>query len=83
MELIVNLIFDIFTSIISLLPTSPFLIMMNNVEEIPVLGIVNWFIPFDNCVLCLEAWLAAMACYLIVKNIDKILDTFSIVNSVL
>lgn len=82
MEFLVNLLFDILTAILSLLPASPFLLMLDKVEDIPVLGIVNWFIPFDNCFLCLEIWCGAMAVYYVVKNIDKVLDTWSRIKSI-
>lgn len=82
MELIVSILFDIFTAIMSLLPLSPFLGMLDLVEEIPVLGIVNWFIPFDTCLVCLELWGGAMLTYLVVQNMDKIMDTWIKVKSI-
>ena len=77
METLVTLLCNILVAIVSLLPNSPFLVMINQIEEVPILGIINWFIPFDNCLLMLEIWASAVALYYIVKNIDKIIDKFS------
>ena len=81
MEFVVDLLFSIFTAIIGLLPFSPFRAMLDYVGEIPVLGVVNWFIPFDTCLICLEIWAVAMLGYYIVQNMDKILDTWSKIRS--
>lgn len=77
MSVLIELLCNIFTSVISLLPASPFLIMLRKIEDIPVLSIINWFIPFDVCLTFLEIWLAVVASYLVVRNMDKILDMFS------
>lgn len=74
MSEIVDFIFNIFIAIISILPSSPFLIMVHAVDEIPVLGVVNWFIPFDICASLLDAWLVVVIAYYAYKNIHNILD---------
>lgn len=74
---LVEFIFNIFIAIISILPTSPFLLMIQKVEEVPVLGVVNWFIPFDICASLLDAWLVVVIAYYAYKNIHNILDWIS------
>lgn len=82
MEAIIELLFNIFIAIISILPTSPFLIMIGKIEEVPVLGVVNWFIPFDTCLTLLQAWLVVVIAYYAFKNIRNILDWISKIKSI-
>ena len=57
----IGLFFDILDVLISLLPNAPFAAMLatlSNDSGIPVLGYVNYFIPFKFCATCINIWLA-------------------------
>lgn len=67
----------ILTSLISILPASPFISVLASLDKVDALGFLNWFIPFDVCCFILEAWGIAMGVYLAYKtlrqNIEKII----------
>ncbi|MSA03716.1 hypothetical protein GKG47_20135 [Lactonifactor sp. BIOML-A3] len=73
-DFIVDIVIKILQAIIMLLPLSPFQKMTDAIESFDFLGFLNYFIPFDVCLTMLEVWLAAVAIYYIVKNLDKILE---------
>ena len=77
MDFLISLLFDIFQAILLLLPASPFVVIVSKIEEISVLGVVNWFIPFDNCLVFLEIWATAMITYYVVENMEKVLEIWS------
>lgn len=59
--------------LLNILPNSPFKHMADSIEGLDYLGFLNWFIPFDVCLIMLETWLISMAAYLIYKLIrDRI-----------
>lgn len=49
--------------IIELLPTSPFQQFLEDFEELPYLGYLNWFFPVRGCLIVLAAWLGAIALF--------------------
>lgn len=63
----IGLIFDIFDSLLSLLPSAPFILMLGKIDNIDVLGYVNYFIPFDFCAVCINLWLVCVLAYYIYK----------------
>ena len=57
-------ILDKFLSfLLQILPTSPFAPLINNLEQLPYLGYINYFVPVGTCVKIGEAWLAAIALF--------------------
>lgn len=60
---ITELINKLFSMILNLLPHSPFMQIIDNLEEIPYLNYINWFIPFDLMVDVTLIWLGAVALY--------------------
>lgn len=49
--------------IIQLLPTSPFQQFLEDFEDLPFLGYLNWFFPVRGCLIVLAAWLGAIALF--------------------
>lgn len=43
-----------------LLPKSPFISILNFINDIPYLSLINWFIPFDLIIGITEIWLVAV-----------------------
>lgn len=82
METLVILICNVLTALIALLPSSPFVIMLNYIDEIPVLGVVNWFIPFDNCMVLLEVWIGAVVAYIVVHHMEKIIKMWTDIKNI-
>lgn len=74
MEIIVELVVGIAQALLSLLPSSPFLWMMSQIEEIDILGVINWFIPFDICAGFMNIWLVSVGVYLVCKTILSNID---------
>lgn len=60
-------ILDIFTqlwgTIISFLPGSPFRNIIASLSYVPYMQYLNWFFPVHECVIVLEVWLTAVAIY--------------------
>lgn len=72
-----NVIKSILAAIISLLPRSPFIKIMEYIGEIPYLSYINWFIPFDLIITITEVWLLSVALfyvYMIVLRWVKAID---------
>lgn len=58
-----DVVFDILTALINILPASPFIAYVKYAEGIELLGYLNWFVPFDIFAVMLESWIACMAIY--------------------
>lgn len=69
---LVNFISLALCALISKLPMSPFKELMSGMDEIPFLGFINYFIPFDFAVTALSVWAPCMLAwrsYRLVKRI--------------
>lgn len=75
---VVQFINDSLMNILSLLPGSPFRGYLQFRDEYDILGMVNYFIPFDICLTILEAWGTAMAAIYLYKNAEKVLRFFGL-----
>ncbi|WP_095176012.1 MULTISPECIES: hypothetical protein [Blautia] len=58
-----DVVFNILTALINILPASPFLAYAKFAEGIDLLGYLNWFVPFDIFALMLESWIVCMGLY--------------------
>lgn len=65
---------SVLSAILSLLPSSPIVALLVMVDKIEILGMVNYFIPFDTCALMMNIWLGCVAIYYVVTHVDKILS---------
>ena len=75
----IGLFFDILDVLISLLPSAPFAAMLatlSNDSGIPVLGYVNYFIPFKFCATCMNAWLACVLAYYVYKYLRQAINDY-------
>lgn len=72
----IGLFFDILDIIIGILPSAPFRAMLSQIEGIDILGYVNYFIPFDFCAKCLNAWLACVLAYYVYKFLKSAIDDY-------
>lgn len=69
---LVNLLSLGLCALIGMLPSSPFSSLLEGIGEIPFLGFMNYFIPFDFAVTALSAWapcILAWRLYKLVKGI--------------
>lgn len=69
---------QIFNSIFSILPSSPFTSFLDNFESIPYLGWLNWFIPVGACVKVATVWGTAILGYYAVQFIIKQIGNISL-----
>lgn len=60
-NLIIKAVGIVITTIINILPTSPFLLVDN--IELPYLSELNWVIPFNLFLSILGYWIGAIAVY--------------------
>lgn len=70
----IGIFFDIVDILISILPAAPFRIMLSKLAEdsgINVLGYVNYFIPFNFCAICFDAWLDCIIAYYVYKYLKQ------------
>ena len=49
--------------LIEVLPTSPFREFIEDFEELPYLGYLNWFFPVRGCLIVMAAWLGAVTLF--------------------
>ena len=49
--------------VLKLLPLSPFEKYINELEDLPYLGYLNWFIPIGDIIVIGTAWLGAITIY--------------------
>lgn len=75
-QLAIGLFFDIIDVLISLLPLAPFRSMLTQIEGIDVLGYVNYFIPFQFCAQCINAWLLCVIAYYVYKYLKQAFDDY-------
>lgn len=57
--------------VISVLPTSPFAKYISMFENLPYLGILNWFIPVGTIVKVGLSWLTAIALFYVYSIIMR------------
>lgn len=74
LEKIVGLFFDILSTLLSLLPNSPFIAMAATIPDFDFLPYLNYFIPFDNCFVMMSTWLVCCAAYYIFKYSKQIIN---------
>lgn len=61
-------IVDLILNILSILPNSPFSEFMSVTGGFSeMLPYINWFIPFDFCLMVLSVWVCAVGAYYIYK----------------
>lgn len=58
-------------SLISVLPTSPFAPVLEQFEDLPFLGYLNWFFPVRGCLTVMAAWLVAVAAFYLYSVIAR------------
>lgn len=65
MDWITSGLIDLAIAIISIFPTSPFVILdeLSTTEIYDWIQMLNWFIPISSFVAILEAWLSCVAVY--------------------
>lgn len=59
----IDIIVNLLTAVINILPMSPFKNFIDQAGKIEGLAILNWFIPFDIFLVMLEAWGVCMGIY--------------------
>lgn len=50
-------------ALLSFLPSSPFTRFLDSMEELPVLGFLNYFVPVSEMIAIGEAWAACVAVF--------------------
>lgn len=57
--------------VITALPASPFLGYIEQVEQIPWLSVLNWFMPIPEMIAILQSWCIAYGTYVAYKALLK------------
>lgn len=50
-------------TLLSFLPASPFTRFLETMEELPVLGVLNYFVPVSEMIAIGEAWMACVVVF--------------------
>ena len=58
-----NILDRFLQAVLSLFPLSPFREVIRELESLPYLGYINWFVPVGDFVKIGTVWLAAIAVY--------------------
>ena len=69
---LVNLISLALCALISKLPASPFKELMESIGDIPYLGFLNFFIPFDFAVTALSVWAPCMLAWRVYRLVKRV-----------
>lgn len=57
--------------IVAFLPASPFAPVLDQFEELPFLGYLNWFFPVRGCLTVMAGWLVAVAAFYLYSVIAR------------
>lgn len=58
-------------SVIQILPRSPFAQFVEQFEDLPYLGYLNWFIPVRSILTIMAAWLAAITLFYVYSVVAR------------
>lgn len=75
---VIQFLNDCLLNLFSLLPGSPFRTFVHFKDEWELLGVLNFFIPFDFCSMLLEVWLVTVVSMYLYKNGSKVLSLFGL-----
>lgn len=71
---IIEAFFDVILNILSLLPMSPFIHIIEDIAGFEFLGYMNYFIPFGAMANVMNLWLAALLAYYVYQYVTKLTD---------
>lgn len=66
--------FDVILQILSILPASPFMHLVEYVSGFEFLGYMNYFIPFRDMATVMDLWLTAVIAYYVYTYVRKYTD---------
>lgn len=69
---LVNLISLALCALISKLPGSPFTGLLADIGDIPFLGFINYFIPFDFAATALSVWAPCMLAWRAFRLVKRV-----------
>lgn len=72
------LTFSIFVLILAILPSTPFMPYLQQINDIPFKGYINWVVPVGRCAAVMAVW---WTCVVIYYAISWILRQIGIVGS--
>lgn len=58
-------------AIVRVLPLSPFKEFLEDFEDLPFLGYLNWFVPVRSILIVMGVWLAAVAAFYLYSVIAR------------
>lgn len=65
----IGIVLIFLTFAFALLPESPFTLFLNQMQNIPFLDVLNWFVPVSEIIAIGQAWLVAVTAFYIVSLI--------------
>lgn len=65
----IGLVLIFLSFVFALLPESPFTLFLNQMQNIPFLDVLNWFVPVSEIIAIGQAWLVAVTAFYIVSLI--------------
>lgn len=78
--IMINALFNIFDSLLNLLPDSPFQSLNLSLSSSEFLGFMNWFLPIDRILSIMQLWLSAIIGFYVYKYarkyVSKVLSIF-------
>ena len=58
-------------NIVNALPLSPFAGFLDEFQDLPALGWLNWFFPVRGCLQVMAAWLAAVTLFYVYSVVAR------------
>lgn len=77
MNILTGILNNVYSSIFSLLPNSPFNNIINQITEIPYLAELNWFVPVAEILAVTQIWLTAITVYYLYSAVLRIVGMIS------
>lgn len=77
MDLLFNIVetfFDVILNLLSLLPMSPFMHLIEDLSGFEWLGYMNYFIPFGAMANVMNVWLVALTGFYVYQYVTKLTD---------
>uniref|UniRef100_A0AAU8B485 Uncharacterized protein n=1 Tax=Dulem virus 72 TaxID=3145783 RepID=A0AAU8B485_9VIRU len=58
-----KILFVVAKAILAFLPDSPFSVFVGYVQNMPFLGLINYFLPISECLAIFQAWTVCIAIF--------------------
>lgn len=77
MNTLSGLLNNVYSTVFSLLPNSPFNQIISSISDLPYLAELNWFVPVAEILAVTQIWLTAITVYYVYSAVLRIVGMVS------